>query len=163
MTTATLPKALTIAIVTAVAMLVSGADRGRGATLPGPQRHPRHGGGSLIGLVAAAVDGDRLRVQGTCPGEIVIREGIVITGVGDRPTLTGRDRTRVVSVERGATVTLRQLRIRRGEGEYKAGGILNEGRLTLWQRPRRAATRRGPRLAPPRASAAASSTRGRCG
>ena len=46
--------------------------------------------GSLKAMAAAADDGERLRVRGVCRGEVVVSSDIVIRGLGDQPTVTGR-------------------------------------------------------------------------
>ena len=86
-------------------------------------------GDSLIRMVKQARDGDRLHVRGTRSGEVVIRADIVVSGVGDRPTLTGRHRSRVVRVEKGSRVILRDLVITRGAGVVNGAGIANDGDL----------------------------------
>lgn len=88
-------------------------------------------GRSLIGMVGAAEDGDRLRVRGSCPGEVVIDVDIVIRGV-DGARLAGRRQGRVVLVRTGARVTLRSL-IVEGGGFARGGGagIKNRGDLTI--------------------------------
>jgi hypothetical protein len=91
-------------------------------------------GRSLIRMVERAVDGDRLRIHGACPGPIVIRRDIVIRGVGAGATLTGRWDGTVVEVKRGSTSTVRGLKIWHGDagwGDWYIGAILNRGRLTL--------------------------------
>jgi nitrous oxidase accessory protein NosD len=80
-------------------------------------------GRSLIRMVERAKDGDRLRVRGTCRGEVIVRHDITIRGMGPSPTLTGRGETRVVRVKRGAEVTLRGLTIEHGRiGRFAYGG-----------------------------------------
>jgi predicted outer membrane repeat protein len=88
-------------------------------------------GASLVRIVRSARDGDRIRIRGTCRGEIVIGADITIEGRGASPTLTGRDQTRVVKVRRGAAVTLRDLTIQHGTGVIFGAGISNRGALTL--------------------------------
>jgi hypothetical protein len=85
---------------------------------------------SLIRTAEAAVDGDRLLVHGTCSGVVIIDTDIVIQGRGEA-TLTGRDRTRVMRIWKGAWVTLRDLVITRGGGVKRGAGIANDGNLTL--------------------------------
>jgi hypothetical protein len=95
-------------------------------------------GSSLIRMVERAVDGDRLRVRGTCPGTIVIGSDIVIRGVGVMPTLTGMGERRVVRILAPARVTLRGLTVERGhiglsrnDCSGKGAGIENRGDLTV--------------------------------
>ena len=93
-------------------------------------------GGSLKAMAASANDGDRLRVRGVCRGEVVVTNDITIRGVGDTPTVTGQGIRRVFRVQPGATVTIKQLRIRDGRAPSSAGlrgggGIRNRGELTL--------------------------------
>jgi hypothetical protein len=78
-------------------------------------------------MVEKANDGDRLRVRGTCRGPVNIRADIVISGRGERPTLTGRHLTHVVHVHERAAVTIRNLTIKDGRGE----GIYSEGKLIV--------------------------------
>ncbi len=93
-------------------------------------------GHSFKKMVAAAHDGDRLRVRGTCTSaDVVIDKDLTITGFAHNAILTGRDRHRVLKINAGATVTLRKLRIAHGRVSYNSGyggaGIFNRGTLTL--------------------------------
>jgi hypothetical protein len=88
-------------------------------------------GHSLIRMADRARDGDRLWVKGTCPGEVIIRADIVIRGVGERPTLMGRDRWRVVRIVGLAKVVLRGLTIEHGATSGWGGGVFNIGRTTI--------------------------------
>jgi hypothetical protein len=93
-------------------------------------------GGVLAPMIGQARDGDRLRVRGTCDAGVTIDKDIVISGMGVGATLTGNGRTRVLSVQRGATVTLRDLTIEGGRTADAVGvpggaGVRNVGRLTL--------------------------------
>jgi hypothetical protein len=119
---------LVVGLPLAGLLLVLTAPVAQGATPPCRVRNLAQDtfGRSLIRMTEKAEDGDRLRVRGTCPGTVVIHKDLTIVGV-DNATLTGRGRTRVVRVKRGAIVTIRHVTIQRGAG----GGILNEGRLTL--------------------------------
>jgi predicted outer membrane repeat protein len=92
--------------------------------------------------VAAASAGNRLELRGTCPGQIAIGKNLTIVGVKTaatgRPTLTGRDQTRVLWIKEGATVRLSKLTIRDGfrpgEVSYPAStgaGILLDGTAIL--------------------------------
>ena len=87
-------------------------------------------GGSARTMVAAAHDGDRLRVRGTCIGAVVIDRDLTITGVGASAKLSGGGRARVVRVRPGAIVTLSELIVSDGAARH-GGGILNAGTLTL--------------------------------
>ena len=71
-------------------------------------------GSSLIRMVSKAVDGDKLRVRGTCPGQIVVQVDIRIVGAGEGASLTGRDRVPVLVVGGDRTVRLRGLTIEHG-------------------------------------------------
>jgi hypothetical protein len=82
-------------------------------------------------MVEKAEDGDELRVRGTCPGEVVISADLVIRGMGDGPTISGRGRTRVVKVLGTATARLHDLLIRGGHHSGFGGGIVNFGALRL--------------------------------
>jgi len=91
-------------------------------------------------VVALAEDGDHLRVRGRCHTRgAAIAKDLVITGVGEAPTLDGRGRYRVLRVRPGAVVTLRNLTLAHGvprnyaQRGYLSGGgaVLNHGRLTL--------------------------------
>jgi hypothetical protein len=103
------------------------------ASAPCRVRNITHGtaSGSLIRAVERSRDGDHLLVRGTCPGPVVIATDIVIVGGGTAPTLTGRERTRVVTVQRGARVTLRGVLIKSGRARSVGGAIQNMGRLEL--------------------------------
>jgi hypothetical protein len=87
-------------------------------------------GPSVRTMVAAAQDGDRLRVRGTCIGAVVIDRDLTITGVDSSARLSGGDRARVLRVRAGATVTLSDLIISDGAART-GGGIHNAGTLTL--------------------------------
>ncbi len=87
-------------------------------------------GDSVKTMVAAAQDGDRLRVRGTCIGAVVIDRDLTIVGVGTAAKLSGDGRVRVVRVRAGAIVTLAGLIISDGAARH-GGGILNAGTLTL--------------------------------
>lgn len=80
--------------------------------------------GSMKKAVAAAAAGNRLELRGTCPGQIAIGKNLTIVGVKTaatgRPTLTGRDQTRVLWIKEGATVRLSKLTIRDG---FRPGGV----------------------------------------
>ncbi len=84
---------------------------------------------SLKAMVAAAQDGDTLRVRGTCRGAVIERD-LTIVGVDDDAILTGRDQDRVLRIRAGATVTLRHLRIAHGLAQT-GGAIHNRGDLTM--------------------------------
>jgi nitrous oxidase accessory protein NosD len=92
---------------------------------------------SLQAAVSAASPGDRLTVRGTCRGSTVIGKALRIRGIetatSGPPTLDGRDRGRVLLVQRGADVVIRGLTVRRGDGGPfdNGGGILARGRVTL--------------------------------
>ena len=90
-------------------------------------------GSSLKRMVERTRNGDKLIMRGTCAGLVRIRTDIVIEGKGKAPAITGRGKTRVVWVKRGATVVLKRLRVQRGFTPLgKSGaGIRNAGRLTL--------------------------------
>ena len=91
-------------------------------------------GRSLKRMVRRSRDGDRLIMRGTCAGQVVIGTDIVITGKGQRPTISGWGKRRVVAVKPGARVVLRNLRVQRGrtdKGTAGGAGILNDGRLTI--------------------------------
>lgn len=86
-------------------------------------------GRSLRPMVRRAHAGDRLLVRGTCPSfGAYIERDLTIRGVGQRPTLTGRDGYfHILSVKRGAHVVLRDLIIER----TREGAIINGGDLRL--------------------------------
>jgi hypothetical protein len=93
-------------------------------------------GGSLKAMAAAADDGDRLRVRGVCRGEVVVASDITIRGVGEGPAVTGLGVRRVLRVQPGAEVTIRDLLIRDGRAPDAVtlrggGGIRIRGSLTL--------------------------------
>jgi hypothetical protein len=114
-------------LATTIALPVAGADACRVRNIT-----EHTSGGSLIRMVGKARDGDRLWVRGTCEGPIVIRSDITIRGLGERPTLTGREEHRVVRIARRADVTLIGLAIQRGRTRNGLGAaILNDGRLII--------------------------------
>jgi peptidoglycan/xylan/chitin deacetylase (PgdA/CDA1 family) len=83
---------------------------------------------------AAARAGDRLVISGRCRGSTIVRrdlilKGIRITGSG-RPTLDGEGEARVLTVQRGLTVVVKDLLIERGRSD-EGGGIRNAGLLRL--------------------------------
>ena len=98
---------------------------------------------ALQAAVDAASRGDRLTVMGTCIGGTVIDRNLIIVGVlGQAPgtaTLSGAGKTRVVIVQKGVRVVMRDLVIRGGKvthGQYdedrKGGaGVRSQGTLTL--------------------------------
>ena len=87
-------------------------------------------GSQFKAMVHAAVDGDHLRVHGTCTGGTGISADLTIDGAGDLATITGHGELRVLKVKEGATVTLRDLFIVRGAART-GGGIKNDGTLRL--------------------------------
>ena len=88
----------------------------------------------LQAAVAAAKRGDKLAVRGTCAGHTTIGKRLTIVGQRTKrsggPQLTGRHKTRVLTVAKGAKVKLRGLAIQRGDSK-RGGAILNHGDLTL--------------------------------
>jgi peptidoglycan/xylan/chitin deacetylase (PgdA/CDA1 family) len=90
--------------------------------------------GSLAAAVKAARKGHHLTVRGTCVGSTAIGKDLTLRGVSTKdsgpPTLDGRRRGTVLTVRRGATVTLRELGIIRGKAR-SGGGVVNLGSLTL--------------------------------
>ena len=85
---------LTATTVLAAVLVALTAPVAPGADQPSPCRVKNvsqdTSGRSIIHMVEKAKDGDRLRVRGTCPGQMVIDVDTVIRGVGAQPTLTGR-------------------------------------------------------------------------
>ncbi len=93
-------------------------------------------GGTLRGMTRAAHAGDRLWVQGTCVGGVVIGKDLAIAGRGDGATVTGLGRYRVLRIREGANVRLRHLAITHGVGWHDGtrgggGGLYNDGTVTL--------------------------------
>lgn len=92
-------------------------------------------GGALTRALAAARDGDRLEVRGTCAGSYVIDKDLVLNGNMDKkkPTvLDGRRTGRVLVVDFEATVRINDITITRGYTDVSGGaGIANFGDLTL--------------------------------
>ena len=92
---------------------------------------------ALQASVDAASKGDRLTVKGTCVGRTVIGTSLVITGLrteaSGKPTLSGVGKVRVLIVEQGARVKLRDVVIMRGYASAWSSGsnIVNRGSLTL--------------------------------
>jgi hypothetical protein len=115
-------------------VLVMAVPAAHGATPPCRVRNVTQdtAGRSLIRMVRRAADGDRLRVRGTCKGEVVIRRDITIEGVGDRPIITGEGAHRGVVIHCETKVTLDNLIIKRGRAAFPGGaGIFNAGNLTV--------------------------------
>ena len=81
-------------------------------------------GRSFAAMVAATVDGDRLRVKGSCLArQVSISTDVVISGVGDgRAVLDAGGRGRVLGVRQDAMVTLRRLAITGGQPRDMHGG-----------------------------------------
>ena len=92
----------------------------------------------------AAKPGAHLVVRGTCHGGTVIGANLAIEGIRTaetRPLLAGDHRGVVLTVRRGATVTVSDLAIEGGRGHFREGGpekpynwpagVLNNGNLTL--------------------------------
>jgi hypothetical protein len=90
--------------------------------------------GSLQRAVRAASKGDRLVVRGTCRGVTWIGKDLSIRGVqtatSGRPVLDGAGEGTVLKIGARATVTLRDLTVRRGAAS-RGGGIYNRGTLVL--------------------------------
>jgi peptidoglycan/xylan/chitin deacetylase (PgdA/CDA1 family) len=89
---------------------------------------------SLQAAVRAARRGHHITVRGTCRGTTTIDKRLDIRGVSNedsgRPTLNGRGRGTVVTIDAGVAVTLSDLGIIRGKAR-RGGGIVNLGSLTL--------------------------------
>ena len=90
-------------------------------------------GTSFAVMVAAALPDDLLLVRGVCTGGAVIAIPLTIRGAGTDPTLTGRDRSRVIKVTKDARVIIDGLRITHGRtaSTWGGGGAINWGSLTL--------------------------------
>jgi hypothetical protein len=86
--------------------------------------------------VTAAAAGHTLTVQGTCAGTTTISKNLTLTGQpasgNPVPTLNGNQAGKVVTIARGATVTINSLTITGGLSNGCCGaGISNSGTLTL--------------------------------
>src|SRR5687768_13023393 len=94
-------RALGICTITA-AMATGAISPTFGAASPGRVRNVTQdtSGRSLIRMVERAEDADQLRVQGTCRAGLSITKNLEISGVPDRATLTGLDRSRVLEIRR---------------------------------------------------------------
>ena len=90
--------------------------------------------GSLGRAVRDASKGDRLVVRGTCRGVTWIGKDLSIRGTqtatSGRPVLDGADAGTVLKIGARASVTLRDLTVRRGAAS-RGGGIYNRGTLVL--------------------------------
>lgn len=92
---------------------------------------------NLQAAIAAAASGASLQLcAGTWPllATITIDKSLTLSGAGDNQTLLdGQDAIRVMRVNAGTTVTLRDLTVMRGKplGLLGGGGISNAGHLTL--------------------------------
>ena len=88
---------------------------------------------SLVAAVNAAVPGGTIRVcPGSFPGSVTIAKNLTIVGAGaHRTTLDGLGAFRVLTVNAGSTVVLRDLTVTQGVITDNGAGILNSGNLTL--------------------------------
>ena len=87
---------------------------------------------NLQSAINAAPSGSTLRVSGTCVGNFTIPAGKNLTLVGPA-VLDGNRHGVVLTVAPGATATVEMMTIEHGHGDKlaRAGGILNDGNLTL--------------------------------
>ena len=103
-------------------------------------RHfPPDSGESLTTAISEAVPGDELTVTGTCTGTYTLDKGLTLTGLATRrfpiPTLDGGHAGTTLTVNPDVTATVTNLALTGGTGqgdiERDAGGIYNQGKLTL--------------------------------
>jgi hypothetical protein len=125
------------AITTLALMLTSGAPPGSAASPLGCRVRNADAGRTFTTLQAgvdAARRGDHLAVRGTCHGGTVIDKDLVIDGIesatSGKPTLSGARRDRVIEVEHGVRLKIRDLIITGGKAT-RGAGILNRGNLVL--------------------------------
>jgi peptidoglycan-N-acetylglucosamine deacetylase len=90
---------------------------------------------SISKAVDGASPGQRLRLQGTCKGDVTIRGDVRIagsrSGSSGPPTILGTGSRSVVRVRAGASLTLVGLTVRGGHAPDGGGGIRNRGTLVL--------------------------------
>ena len=132
---------LFIAAMVALALLATLGATSASAASPTACRVQNSATGKTYAALQVAVDaarkGDRLTVKGTCVGRTVIGTSLVITGprteASGKPTLSGVGKVRVLIVEQGARVKLRDVVIMRGYASAWSSGsnIVNRGSLTL--------------------------------
>jgi hypothetical protein len=81
-------------------------------------------------VFAAALDGDTITLAGS---QILINKSLTIdaSALGHGVTMSGDNRSRVFSVEPGATVTLDKITVTKGSSGASGGGIFNNGALTV--------------------------------
>ncbi len=97
------------------------------------------GVGSLRRALAAACDGATITVDAALASATVAlasqlvadRDVTVDAAAATGFTISGEDAHRVLTVEAGATVVLDGLTVTRGAGDFRGGGILNLGDLTI--------------------------------
>jgi uncharacterized repeat protein (TIGR01451 family) len=86
---------------------------------------------ALASALAAASDGDTLAIQGMCDGTFEIAHSLTLSGSGGA-TLDGQGAGTVLTVDSGETVDASNVSVTGGAGPNGgAGGIINEGALTL--------------------------------
>jgi hypothetical protein len=88
--------------------------------------------GALGPAIGAAGVGDTLEITGTCTGTFTISKDLTLAGTPEA-TVDAQEAGTVLTIDLGATVVVRYLTITGGEdsGPFAAGGIRNEGTLTL--------------------------------
>ena len=80
--------------------------------------------------------GSTLKISGTCLGQFVIDKDLTLAGAWGRwgkpgATLDGNEMGSVLTIESGATVVIKHLKITGGNATDADGGIFNHGTLTL--------------------------------
>ena len=127
--------AATITLAFAASQAVASASA---ATSPGCRVRNLDTGSSFAALqeaVDAASPGEQIAVKGLCRSGTVIDKDLDIRGLDTqrwgKPILDGEGETRVLLVAKGASVTLRNVIIRRGSTEGEGAGIMNRGELRV--------------------------------
>ena len=120
----------------AVVLLCAVAIRARATTITVTNTNDS-GPGSLRQALADAHDGDTVEATGISgvirltTGELLVDKSVTINGAGaDVLAVDGHATSSVFQIDSGKTVTISDLTIRNGEGNF-GGGILNGGGATL--------------------------------
>jgi hypothetical protein len=96
---------------------------------------PGGAAGRLVEVITAAADGDT--VNFSCSGTITltatltIDKNLTLDGSGQTVTISGGNAVRVLMIDLGMTVALNQLTVSGGTVTGPAGGIYNQGMLTI--------------------------------
>ncbi|MFM2105570.1 MAG: hypothetical protein RL338_602, partial [Chloroflexota bacterium] len=92
-----------------------------------------NGTASYAGLARAiklAAAGSTLTIANTCVGRFTIGKDLTLVGTDQSSTLDGNGGGTVLTIQTGATVTIRQLRITNGFAN-RGGGVYNLGTVSM--------------------------------